>query len=84
MKYIKLSEGSVVVAEVQPVSSWIDEANDRSFVGEGYVEISDDASFPKQKYDPSAETVNKQVLHSLKLVLMQMENLDGLMKLLGI
>lgn len=59
MKYVKISTGNVVLATVEPLSEWIDEANNRSFIGEGYIEIEQtiqDRDVLKCLYDSSAET----------------------------
>ena len=58
MKYIKITEGNVVVATVTPLSSWIDESANRTFVGEGYIEVQediDDTLLLRHKFDASAE-----------------------------
>ena len=58
MKYIKITDGKVVVATVTPISSWIDESANRSFIGEGYIEVQEEISdedLLRHKYDPSAE-----------------------------
>jgi len=58
MKYIKVSDGNVVLATVIPKSSWIDKAADRTFVGEGYIEVNEnilDNNLLLHKYDSSAE-----------------------------
>ena len=67
MKYIKLSEGNVVIATVEPLSEWIDKANDRSFIGEGYVEIEQtiqDRDVLKSLYDSSAESQDIKTMDS--------------------
>tara|TARA_R100001510_G_C7631830_1_gene190557 strand:- start:41 stop:361 length:321 start_codon:yes stop_codon:yes gene_type:complete len=58
MKYVKISNGNVVLATVMPTSSWIDKAADRTFVGEGYIEVNEsvlDDALLLHKYDSSAE-----------------------------
>ena len=58
MKFVKVSDGNVVLATVMPTSSWIDKAADRTFVGEGYIEVNEsvlDDDLLLHKYDSSAE-----------------------------
>ena len=67
MKYIKTSSGGVVVTVIQPSSQWIDEANNKSFVNQGHVEVNDsiaDNDLLLKKYDGSAESEDIKTLDS--------------------
>ncbi|QDP60641.1 MAG: hypothetical protein Unbinned1469contig1000_20 [Prokaryotic dsDNA virus sp.] len=67
MKYVKLTTGNVVIATVEPLSEWIDEANNRSFIGEGYIEIEQtiqDRDVLKCLYDSSAEEQDIKTMDS--------------------
>jgi hypothetical protein len=59
MKFVKLSNGNIELATVIPTSSWIDKATNRTFVGEGYIEVEEsvtDDNLLLHKYDSSAES----------------------------
>lgn len=65
MKYIKLSEGNVAVATVQPSSTVIE--GDRTFISEGYIEIDtsiEDREVLKCLYDSSAEAQSVKTMAS--------------------
>ena len=58
MKYIAISNGSVVTTTITPKSHWIDESANRTFVGEGHIEVNEeilDNDLLGHKYDSSAE-----------------------------
>lgn len=65
MKYVKVTEGNVVVATVQPSSSVIE--GDRTFISEGYVEIDpniEDRQVLKCLYNSSAEAQSVKTMAS--------------------
>jgi hypothetical protein len=67
MKYIKTSTGGVVITVIQPSSQWIDEANNKSFVNQGHIEVNQsisDNDLLLKKYDDSAETEDIKTLDS--------------------
>ena len=67
MKYLKLSDGSVVIATVMPKSNYIDKEADRTFTGEGYMKVQEsisDDNLLLKKFDSSAESENIKTLDS--------------------
>ena len=69
MKYIKITEGNIVIATVKPISSWIDQSANRTFIGEGYIEVQEninDENLLRHKFDPSAETEDIKTVASFE------------------
>ena len=59
MKFLQLTNGNVVEATIQPKNEWIDKAANRSFAGEGFIQVNDNIDEPSllgHKYDASAES----------------------------
>ena len=58
MKYAQLTNGNVVVAVIVPHSEYIDKSANRTFIGEGHIEVSQsilDSDILDCLYDSSAE-----------------------------
>tara|TARA_Y100001937_G_C7089510_1_gene316998 strand:- start:601 stop:927 length:327 start_codon:yes stop_codon:yes gene_type:complete len=67
MKFIKLTNGNVVISAVTPKSAWIDQKANRSFVGEGHIEVDEtisDGELLEKKYDSTAEEQDIKTLDS--------------------
>ena len=59
MKFLQLTKGKIVEATIQPKSEWIDKSANRTFAGEGFIQLNDsldESTFLGHKYDPSAES----------------------------
>ena len=69
MKFVSISNGGVVTGAITPKSQWIDQAANRSFVGEGHVEVNEtisDGELLNKKYDSSAESDDVKTLDSFE------------------
>lgn len=67
MKYVKLTNGNVVESAVTPTSSYIDKSANRTFVGEGHIEVDEtisDSELLEKKYDNTAEEQDIKTLDS--------------------
>tara|TARA_R100001463_G_scaffold130936_1_gene190679 strand:+ start:23044 stop:23364 length:321 start_codon:yes stop_codon:yes gene_type:complete len=70
MKFVKLTTGNVAEATVVPISEWIDKANNRSFAGEGYIQITEsieDTEVLTGLYNSSAEADGIKTVSSFTL-----------------